>query len=362
MRTELRGKLLAAGVGIVVALVAAEVTFLIVQPMPEFERISGRHPMARWAHIDGFCAYRGIPGEYLSHQKTINRDGFFSTPEISREKGPRTLRIAFLGGSSTAGTVPVLPDEETWPWLAARELDRLLPDRDVDFINAAVPGYSTFESYGRLWSRLRFFEPDVVVVYHGWNDMYYFGDTKGIHRWRVLEDGNWTFEQQDRLRRIVRPPLPMLVGWSSLLSYVHRTIFTELPSGEVGRGGPARALAADFDPAGPEIFRQHLQLMIAAQEVLGFELHVAKQATLAVADLDRETRERCGYQLHGFDHDAHVRAFRAIYAIVDEELPKERVIDLTHLSGSTENLLDHVHLTPLGARLVSEAVATHLAR
>ena len=140
-----------------------------------------------------------------------------------------------------------------------------------------------------------------------------------------------------------------------------RTIFTELPSGEVGRSGPARTLATSFDPAGPEIFRQHLQLMIAAQEVLGFELHVAKQATLAVADLDRETRERCGYQLHGFDHDAHVRAFRAIYAIVDEELPKGRVIDLTHLSGSTDNLLDHVHLTPLGARLVAGAVATHLA-
>ena len=268
MRAELKRKLLAVGVGTAAAFVAAEVTFRIVQPIPEFERISGRHPMARWAHIDGFCAYRGIPGEYLSHQKTINRDGFFSTPQISREKGPRTLRIAFLGGSSTAGTVPVLPDEETWPWLVARELDRLLPDRDVDFINAAAPGYSTFESYGRLWSRIRFFEPDVVVVYHGWNDMYYFGDTKGIHRWRVLEDGNWTFDQKERLRRIPRPPLPLLVGWSSLLGYVHRTIFTERPSGEVGRGGPARTLATTFDPAGPEIFRQHLRFEGAELDLL----------------------------------------------------------------------------------------------
>ena len=46
--------------------------------------------------------------------------------------------------------------------------------RLLDFVNASLPGSSSFESLGRLSHRLRFYRPDVIVVYHGWNDLYYF--------------------------------------------------------------------------------------------------------------------------------------------------------------------------------------------
>ena len=68
-------------------------------------------------------------------------------------------------------------------------------DRDIDFINGALSGYTTFESYGRLWSRLRFFQPDVIVLYHGWNDMYYMTGTREIAAWKTLPDGSWGFEK-----------------------------------------------------------------------------------------------------------------------------------------------------------------------
>ena len=40
--------------------------------------------------------------------KKVNSHGFVSTPEITYEKTEGTLRIAFLGGSSTAGTGKLL--------------------------------------------------------------------------------------------------------------------------------------------------------------------------------------------------------------------------------------------------------------
>lgn len=362
-RRRMRSRLLAAGVGTLVAFIAAEVTLRVVQPGVEVR--SGRNPMAKWAQVDAFCAYRGRPGEYLSRQKTVNSDGFFSTPEIAREKPPGTLRIAFLGGSSTAGTVPYLADEKTWPWQVVERLRAAMPGREIDFLNAALPGYSTFESYGRLWSRIRFYDPDVVVVYHGWNDLYYFKNAAKAAAWRVNREGGWGFDGVERVVEIPQAPVPGWAAWSSVLSFVHRAVVPdEGLVGEVGRldRRPGPDLATDWDPAAIDVFRQNLQLLLAAQDALGFELHVCKQATLIVAGLDEELRARCGYRLHGFDHDAHVRAFDAVYAVIDEVVPADRVIDLTYLSGSTENLVDHVHLNERGNERVAEGVAEHLLR
>lgn len=358
-----RRRLLAMAIGIAVAFGTAEATMRVAGIGVETELRSGRNPMARWAQVDAFCAYRAIEGEYLSHRKTVDENGFFSTPPLPRTKPPGTLRIAFLGGSSTAGTVPYLGDEETWPWQVVERLRAALPGREIDFVNAALPGYGTFESYGRLWSRVRFFAPDVVVVYHGWNDMYWFRDAAKASTWRVGRDGGWGFDGIDRVVQVPLTPVPAWAGWSRVLGFAHRAIWPD--AGLVGEVGGARVLprlATSFDPAAVEVFRQNLALMAAAQDVLDFELHVAKQVTLIVPGLDEAARQRCGYRLHGFDHDAHVRAYEAIYSAIDTTLPPDRVIDLTHLSGSTDNLVDHVHLSALGAERVAEGVAAHLLR
>jgi lysophospholipase L1-like esterase len=65
---------------------------------------------------------------------------------------------------------------------------------------------------------------------------------------------------------------------------------------------------------------------------------------------------------HGFDFDAHVRAFDAIYRVIDEEVPADRIIDLTHLSGKTTYLVDHIHLSEEGCRRVAEVVAEKLRK
>ncbi len=354
-----RRRWLALGLGTVLAFLAAEIAVRLL-PGSGSEIQSGRSPMASWAHVDAFCAYRAIPGRYLSQRKTVNADGFLSTPPLSRAKPTGTLRIAFLGGSSTAGTVPYLGDTETWPWLVTESLRQAFPAQRIEFLNAALPGYSTFESYGRLWSRVRFFAPDIVVVYHGWNDMYYFADAARVARWRVGDDGDWTFRRPDRVVDLASPAVPAWAAWSRLLSVACRA--SAPPPGEVGplEAASASGLAPDFDPAAVGVFRQNLQLMFAAQQVLGFELHVCKQATLIVPGLPEAARATCGYSLHGFDHDAHVRAFDAVYGAIDDVMPAGRVIDLRPLSGSTVNLVDHIHLSAEGARNVAAIVAEHL--
>lgn len=327
-------------------------------------RVVGENPMSAWATVDAFAAYRARPGRYgRGKDKSVNPDGFISTPPLSAAKAPGAVRIAFLGGSSTAGTGRDLADEETWPWRTAERLRERLPGAEIEFINGALGGYTSFESYGRLWGRIRFFSPDVLVVYHGWNEMYYFDQVDDLAGWRTLEDGSWSLE---RKRRVVSLSPHWIDPWlrpSQLLSRL-RLRLSRARNGEVGDAGRAEgeALAADFDARGVEVFRTNLRLLRETAAVLGADLFVAKQATLIVPGLSEDERARCRYDYHGFDHATHVRAYEALYAVIDEELDASRVIDATPISGIPGHFHDHVHPTVEGANALSAIVAEALER
>ena len=323
-------------------------------------RIPGPNPMAAWALTDAFAAYRGKPGNY-GEGKTVNSHGFISTPEIALEKAPGARRLVFLGGSSTAGTGWLLPDAMTWPWLTVDRLLRDKPETRYDFINGALGGYSSFESFGLLWSRLIHFKPDVVILNHGWNEMYYFNQADDILSWRMLPDGSWGFEQ-------TRQPIPVfqprwvdpLVSWSQLLTVLRLS----LSSPNKGEIAPVvrSDLKTAFNQQGLNIWRTHLKLFRETCRVQGIALLVIKQPTLIVPGLSPELQRRCRYEFHGFDHDAHVAAYAALHAVIDEEISPEAIIDLTAISGNPDYFYDHVHPNPTGTRVIAKLVAAALSK
>ena len=321
--------------------------------LAETGRKIGPNPLRERSMIDAFSAYRSRPGNF-TETKTVNSHGFISTPDIKIKKPADTLRIVFLGGSSTAGVAPDLPDRDTWPWQTVLMMRRMLPGKKIEFINAAQPGYTTFESFGILWSRLRFFSPDIVVLYQGWNEMYYFDNVDEITKWRTLEDGSWTFDRMNSPVARYSPSIFDYVIWpSQTLTYIRLGISDPI-KGEIST---SKKLEPSFDPRGLEVFRQNLRLIREISEFMGARLFVAKQATLIVEDLPPEVQAHMRYDLHGFGHDAHVKAFKEIYRVIDEEIPSEQIMDLTPLSGNPHNFVDHVHLTIKGAQRIAEKVS-----
>jgi len=319
-------------------------------------RSIGPSVLREWAFVDAFSAYRPKPG-LLAGDKTVNSHGMISTPELAVAKPAGVLRVLFLGGSATAGTGQNLPDALTWPWQTVELLRQRFPDRQIELINGAVSGYSSFESYGRLWSRLRFFAPDIIVLNQGWNEMYYFDDVDRALTWRTLPNGDWTFE------RVAEPYIvyqPLAVDWlirpSQFLSYA-RVALSPRVAGEVGAERP---LTSGYDAQALTVWRDHLRLFQQTAAVLDAELFVVKQPTLIVPDLPAELRARVRYEFHGFDHDTHVQAYADLYRVIDEEIPAGRVIDLTHLSGAPDLFFDHVHPTPAGAAAIAADVAAVL--
>lgn len=325
----------------------------------------GDNPMSPWAVVDAFGAYRGRPGfSKPALGKSINSEGFMATPELTLAKPQGTLRIAFLGGSSTAGQggdEADLADEDTWPWQVVEALRAARPDQPIEFLNAALGGYSSFETMGRLWARVRFYKPDVLVLNHGWNELYYW---KAKHmdeptNWRRLDDGGWSLSRYQAKTPLISPwPIDGMIQWSQLLVRI-RMKFSPRVLGEAG-GADDDGLVDFYDPRGADVWRTHLQLIAYTAELMGAELFVTKQSTLIVPDLADDLRARCQYSHHGFDHDAHVQAFEHLYRVVDEVFPTEQVIDLTPLSGRGDLFVDHVHPNPTGAAAIAEIVANAL--
>jgi lysophospholipase L1-like esterase len=99
----------------------------------------------------------------------INSLGFRG-PEITVEKPPGRLRIAFLGGSTTY-CAEVSSNEMTWPHLVWEALHKRWPALDLDYINAGVPGYTTATLLRALQMRVAKFKPDIIVIYEATNDL-----------------------------------------------------------------------------------------------------------------------------------------------------------------------------------------------
>lgn len=77
------------------------------------------------------------------------------------------FRVVCLGGSTTWGQN--VRAESAWPAV----MERLLRNRgyDVEVINAGVPWYSTAQSLVNYATQMRYFDPDLVIVMHGVNDL-----------------------------------------------------------------------------------------------------------------------------------------------------------------------------------------------
>jgi len=95
-------------------------------------------------------------------------------------KQPGTIRIVCLGDSVTFGfRVPVVwPERPTeydpewlpFPMLLEKQLRAANPDRKIEVVTMAVPGYTSHQGLAWLRRDIDELQPDLLVVSFGWND------------------------------------------------------------------------------------------------------------------------------------------------------------------------------------------------
>ena len=99
----------------------------------------------------------------------IDREGFRG-PEVAVDKPPGEMRIMAIGSSTTFDPV-VSGDQATWPARLQFWLHQLAPNQPVEVVNAGVPGYRVLDDVIRLETELFRYQPDVIILYEGHNDL-----------------------------------------------------------------------------------------------------------------------------------------------------------------------------------------------
>lgn len=142
------------------------------------------------------------PHPYLGHYPSPNYEHEanrhnalgFRGDEIALPKPADTYRIVCLGGSTTYGD-GVKDYKLSYPYLLQGFL-RQNGYPSVEVINAGAGNYSSFESLINLSLRVLELEPDMIIIYHGINDIHprlvwppsaYQGDNTGARAANIGE-------------------------------------------------------------------------------------------------------------------------------------------------------------------------------
>jgi len=104
------------------------------------------------------------------HFQTININEYgFRGTEISKQKPEDTFRIFVLGGSTTFGAGST-SDQTSIPGYLQTKLTSANLPFEIEVINAGVSGAHSYGESRLIKERLLQFEPDLFIVYDGWND------------------------------------------------------------------------------------------------------------------------------------------------------------------------------------------------
>lgn len=198
---------------------------------------------------------------------SINAQGLRG-PEVTRNKPAGTRRVALLGGSAAFGYL--VSDDEC----AAALLQQRLRERGlaVEVLNGAVPSYDLRQVLVRYQERIQPLQPDVVVLYLGWNDL------------RQVSSQ----EEPELL-----PPRPAawerLLAQSSLYGLVRYRLFPPAP-----RFVPPSSAPLTLTIAGKRRFEDRLEQLAELAAQTPARLVVCTQAMAAHPDAPEEVRRELG--------------------------------------------------------------------
>jgi len=119
------------------------------------------------------------PNQYLT---TININSYgFRGPEITKEKSENVFRIFFVGGSTAFGWGST-SDDTTISGLLQKKFNDNNPDLHVEVINAGIVGADSFIETYYIKNALLEFEPDLFIIYDGWNDVKFWNHSPVIKK------------------------------------------------------------------------------------------------------------------------------------------------------------------------------------
>ena len=172
-----------------------------------------------------------------------NSQGLREDHDIPKRKGKGDIRLLFLGDSCTFGEH--LSHTESYVQGVEDTLRSGFPQVGIECINAGVPGYTLFQGWRFLETQGYGYDPDVVVLYFGWNEGASWGNMSDPEQYDAIQArlpvrplqwsricqmlwqaaGSSTPDEPDESTRSGRRPRPRLRPdeFRDLLSRIHES-------------------------------------------------------------------------------------------------------------------------------------------
>ena len=269
----------------------------------------------------------------------INSRGFRG-PEISTAEDDFSQRIVVLGGSSVFGYLVGEGNDSCR--LLEGQFNQFLsknPNSDfgsVDVWNAGVPGYNLTQSRLRFETDIAPLQPDVVLLYLGWNDipMLLSDDPSGLDR---------------------TPPAPSwterALSHSVLYGFLRFRVFPP----DAPQFAPPASSSNQVTERGGEAFREELEKTIdaifaaGARPVLATQIMASGSANAELDDYLGSSPEQVA---------ANRRIGRWLTTCI-REVASERNVPLidsaAEIEANSATLGDAIHLSEQGHKLVAES-------
>lgn len=281
---------------------------------------------------------------------TINSLGFRG-PEIADPKRAGTVRIAFLGASTTF-CAEASSNDAVWPHLVVASLRKRFTGTRFDYVNAGIPGYTVSSSTRNLELRVSPLHPDLIVIYHATNDL--SGELRGM---AARESGaasiappesSW-LSRHSLLWNLVTKNLQLMLARSAAES--ESRVSTRVDPEALGTG-----------------FRKDLTTLVRAGKATGAKVALVTFSTQLRARQDAAARRTAMQSallyMPGFDFDQLLAAYRRYNVIIREVASSEAVLLVegeNEIPGDPKHFVDSVHFTDAGNSAQAARVAEALA-
>ncbi len=343
---SLSGKLALAGMAMLFAFFLGEIVvrLFVADEVPvRFEQASkimaeGHRIESRVFDSNPETFWRFKPGLTLDDGNKLlrgvisNGQGFREDHEIAETKAPDEIRILFLGDSSTFGIY--LEHEQTYVHQVEERLAQRFPQYKIECINGGVPAYTFFQHWRFLMSDGFDYEPDLIVLYGGWNDA---GSADGLgdfEHWRAFQAAQ---------------PWPMF-RWSRLARLAGTTLSrSAAPEG-----------TADRPRLYPDEFQAVLREIDTAAAERETDLIFLVGGGRFNIDPNAPPQSRAPLQIEQYSY-ANVRLQEGPHGYVGaiDCVPILQAMARTH--SPAEIFIDNIHPTPLTNQRIADKVAADLA-
>jgi lysophospholipase L1-like esterase len=273
----------------------------------------------------------------------INSRGFVG-PEFQNPKPDHIYRAFALGDSCTFGSGHW---KNTYPAMLQDLLNSADLGRRFEVINAGIEGYDSEQALSRLKNELLQYEPDMIIIYIGWNDL------MKVNPKNISVTGKYTW-----LRRLMHRSY-LLKAYNKLVFYYLRPLFMRPKLA----GGEADIHA--FDEFIPLTFQQNLKAMIVKLQERGImpvliTLPTVVERHMTYNDINRQ-RVFFPYYAGTYSVDRFLSLHKAYNDVVRRtaftvDVPLVDLNEIFNMYNKTSLFWDTMHPNKRGHRLVARSV------